>query len=84
YRFEGDVLWITLRECKTLEEALRPFERAMTNPNFKPGLTVVWDLTLQRTVLTQDENSRGLSATAVLALKSGKFKRQTSLDRFNY
>jgi len=60
YRFEGDVLWITLRECKTLEEALRPFERAMTNPNFKPGLTVVWDLTLQRTVLTQDENARGV------------------------
>ena len=60
YRFEGDVLWITLRDCKTLEEALRPFERAMKNPEFQPGLKVVWDLTLQHTVLTQEENSRGV------------------------
>ncbi len=60
YRFEGDVLWITLRDCKTLEEALHPFERAMKNPKFKPGLKVVWDLTLQHTVLTQDDNSRGV------------------------
>ena len=60
YRFEGDVLWITLRDCKTLEEALRPFERAMKNPEFHPGLKVVWDLTLQHTVLTQEENSRGV------------------------
>jgi hypothetical protein len=57
YRFEGDVLWITLRDCKTLEEALRPFERAMKNPAFQPGLKVVWDLTLQHTVLTTEENS---------------------------
>lgn len=60
YRFEGDVLWITLRDCKTLEEALRPFERAMKNPKFKPGVKVAWDLTLQHTVLTQEENSRGV------------------------
>ena len=60
YRFEGDVLWITLRDCKTLEEALQPFERAMKNPKFQTGLSVVWDLTLQHTVLTQDENSRGV------------------------
>ena len=60
YRFEGDVLWITLRNCKTLEEALQPFERAMKNPQFQPGLKVVWDLTLQHTVLTQEENSRGV------------------------
>jgi len=60
YRFEGDVLWITLRDCKTLEEALQPFERAMKNPAFHPGLTVVWDLTLQHTVLTVKENSRGV------------------------
>ena len=60
YRFEGHVLWITLRDCKTLEEALQPFERAMNNPKFKPGLKVVWDLTLQHTVLTRDENSRGV------------------------
>lgn len=60
YKFEGDVLWITLRDCKTLEEALRPFERAMKHPKFKPGLKVVWDLTLQRTVLTVEENSRGV------------------------
>lgn len=60
YRFEGDVLWITLRDCKTLEEALRPFERAMKNPAFQPGLKVVWDLTLQHTVLTTEENSRGV------------------------
>ena len=58
YRFEGDVLWITLRECKTLEEALQPFERAMKNPKFHPGLTVVWDMTMQRTVLTVDQRSR--------------------------
>jgi hypothetical protein len=60
YRFEGDVLWITLRDCKTLEEALQPFERAMKNPEFHPGLKVVWDLTLQHTVLTVDERSRGV------------------------
>jgi len=60
FRFEGDVLWITLRDCKTLEDALRPFERAMKNPKFHPGLSVVWDLTLQRTVLTAAENSRGV------------------------
>ena len=60
YRFEGDVLWITLRDCKTLEEALQPFERAMKHPEFKPGLKVAWDLTLQHTVLTQEENSRGV------------------------
>jgi len=60
YRFESNVLWITLRDCKTLEDALQPFERAMTHPKFQPGLTVVWDLTLQHTVLTQDENSRGV------------------------
>jgi len=60
YRFEGDVLWITLRDCQTLEDALDPFERAMKNPKFQPGLKVVWDLTLQRTVLTQEENSRGV------------------------
>jgi hypothetical protein len=60
YRFESDVLWITLRDCKTLEEALKPFERAMKNPQFHPGLTVVWDLTLQHTVLTTQENSRGV------------------------
>ena len=60
YRFEGDVLWITLRECKTLQEALQPFERAMKNPRFHPGLTVVWDMTLQHTVLTTQENSRGV------------------------
>jgi hypothetical protein len=60
YKFEGDVLWITLRDCRTLEEALRPFERAMKNPKFKPGLKVVWDLTLQHTVLTVEENSRGV------------------------
>ena len=60
YRFEGDVLWITLRECKTLKEALQPFERALKNPKFHPGLTVVWDLTLQHTVLTTQENSRGV------------------------
>ena len=60
YRFEGDVLWITLRDCKTLEDALRPFERAMKHPNFQPGLKVVWDLTLQHTVLTRKENSRGV------------------------
>ena len=60
YRFEGDILWITLRDCKTLEEALRPFERAMKYPEFHPGLKVVWDLTLQHTVLTQEENSRGV------------------------
>jgi hypothetical protein len=60
YKFEGDVLWITLRDCKTLEEALQPFERAMKHPKFKPGVQVVWDLTLQRTVLTVDENSRGI------------------------
>jgi hypothetical protein len=54
------VLWITLRDCKTLEEALQPFERAMKNPKFKPRQKVVWDLTLQRTVLTRDENSRGV------------------------
>ena len=60
YRFEGDVLWITLRDCKTLDEALQPFERAMTHPKFQPGLSVVWDLTLQHTVLTRDENSRGV------------------------
>ena len=35
YRFEDDVLWITLRDCKTLEEALQPFERAMKNPAFQ-------------------------------------------------
>jgi hypothetical protein len=82
YRFEGDALWITLRDCKTLEEALQPFERAMTNPKFHPGLTVVWDLTLQHTVLTQDENSRGvewlvkkgLSKTAMLI--SNRISRQ--------
>ena len=82
YRFEGDVLWITLRDCKTLDEALQPFERAMTNPIFHPGLTVVWDLTLQRTVLTRDENSRGvewlvkngLSKTAMLI--SNRINRQ--------
>ena len=74
YRFEGDVLWITLRDCKFLEEALKPFERAMTHPKFKPDLKVVWDLTLQHTVLTAEENSRGvewlvengLSKTAML------------------
>jgi hypothetical protein len=33
-RFEGAVLWITLRDCETLEEALRPFERAMKNPAY--------------------------------------------------
>jgi hypothetical protein len=60
YRFEGDVLWITLRDCKTLEEALRPFERAMKNSAFHPGLKIVWDLTLQHTVLTKAENSRGV------------------------
>jgi len=60
YRFEGDVLWITLRECKTLEEALKPFERAMKNPKFHPGLTVVWDLTLQHTVTEMEEDSRGV------------------------
>ena len=60
YRFEGDVLWITLRDCKTLEEALQPFKRAMKHPKFQPGLKVVWDLTLQRTVLTREENSRGV------------------------
>ena len=60
YRFEGDVLWITLRDCKTLDEALQPFERAMKHPKFKPGLKVAWDLTLQHTVLTQKENSRGI------------------------
>ena len=60
YRFEGDVLWITLRDCKTLEEALQPFERAMKNPAFQPGLKVVWDLTLQHTVLTKAENARGV------------------------
>jgi len=60
YRFEDDVLWITLRDCKTLEEALRPFERAMKNAAFRPGLKVVWDLTLQHTVLTAEENSRGV------------------------
>jgi hypothetical protein len=60
YRFEGDVLWITLRDCQTLEEALQPFERAMKHPKFQPGLKVVWDLTLQHTVLTQEENSRGV------------------------
>ena len=60
YRFEGDVLWITLRDCKTLEEALRPFERAKKHPAFRPGLKVVWDLTLQRTVLTAAENTRGV------------------------
>lgn len=60
YRFEGDILWITLRDCQTLEEALHPFERAMKHSQFKPGLTVVWDLALQRTVLTRDENSRGV------------------------
>ena len=60
YRFEGDVLWITLRDCKTLDEALQPFERAMKHPKFKPGLKVAWDLTLQKTVLTQKENSRGI------------------------
>jgi len=60
YRFEGDVLWITLRECKTLEEALQPFERAMKNPKFHPGLTVVWDLTLQHTVTEMEEDSRGV------------------------
>lgn len=60
YRFEDEVLWITLRDCKTLEDALQPFERAMKHPKFKPGLKVVWDLTLQRTVLTREENSRGV------------------------
>jgi hypothetical protein len=60
YRFEGEVLWITLRDCKTLEEALDPFERAMKNPKFFPGIKVVWDLTVQHTVLTQEENSRGI------------------------
>jgi len=60
YKFEGDILWITLRDCKTLEEALRPFERAMKNPKFQPGLKVVWDLTLQHTVLTVEENSKGV------------------------
>jgi len=60
YRFAGDVLWITLRDCKTLEEALGPFERAKKHPKFHPGLTVVWDLTLQHTVLTVKENSRGI------------------------
>ena len=60
YRFEGDVLWITLRDCKTLDEALQPFERAMKHPKFKPGLKVAWDLTLQRSVLTQAEDSRGI------------------------
>ena len=60
YKFDGDVLWITLRDCKTLDEALQPFERAMKNPKFHPGLKVVWDLTLQHTVLTQEQNSRGI------------------------
>ena len=32
----------------------------MKHPKFKPGLKVVWDLTLQRTVLTREENSRGV------------------------
>jgi len=60
YRFESDVLWITLRDCKTLEEALKPFERAMKNPKFHPDLTVVWDLTLQHTVTEKEEDSRGV------------------------
>ena len=82
YRFEGDVLWITLRECKTLEEALQPFERAMKNPKFHPGLTVVWDLTMQHTVLTGDERTRsvewlvnnGLGKVALLV--SNRISRQ--------
>jgi hypothetical protein len=32
----------------------------MKNPEFHPGLKVVWDLTLQHTVLTVDERSRGV------------------------
>ena len=60
YRFEGDVLWITLRDCKTLEEALQSLERAMKHPEFKPGLKVVWNLTLQHTFLNREENSRGV------------------------
>jgi hypothetical protein len=60
YRFEGDVLWITLRDCKTLDEALQPFERAMANPKFQAGLTVVWDMTLQHTVLTPGERTRSV------------------------
>jgi hypothetical protein len=60
YRFEGDVLWITLRDCQTLEEVLQPFKRAMKNPKFDPGLTVVWDLTLQHTITAPEENSSGV------------------------
>jgi hypothetical protein len=60
YRFEDDVLWITLRDCKTLNQALRPFERAMKNPKFQPGQKVNWDLTLQHTVLSSEETSRGI------------------------
>ena len=60
YRFEGDVLWITLRDCQTLEEVLQPFKRAMKNPKFHPGLTVVWDLTLQHTITAPEENSSGV------------------------
>ena len=60
YRFEGDVLWISLRDCKTLEEVLQPYKRAMKNPKFQTGLTVVWDLTLQHTVTAPEENSGGV------------------------
>ena len=74
---KGDVLWITLRDCKTLAEALQPFERAMKNSEFHPGQKVAWDLTLQHTVLTVEEDSRGVDMAKNIAA-------QPAVRRFIY